>query len=73
VDIIINEITGRVLVSSGLYFPSIRKTLINKAARGERIFTMAFLTLYSIGKADFNAYQLRKVDLTDYTRYLLCF
>jgi hypothetical protein len=73
VDIIINEITSRVLVSSGLYFPSIYKTPINKAARGERIFAMAFPTLYLTGKADFNACRLRKVNLIDYTRHLLCF
>jgi hypothetical protein len=73
VDIIINKITGRVLVSSRLYFPLIRKTPINEAARGERIFAIAFLTLYFTGKADFNAYQLRKVNLIDYARYLLYF
>jgi hypothetical protein len=73
VDIIINEITGRVPVSSGLYFPSIRKTPIDEAAGGERIFAMAFSTLYPTGKADFNACRLRKVDLTDYARHLLCF
>jgi hypothetical protein len=58
VDIIINKITGRVLVSSRLYFPLIYKTPINKAARGERIFAIAFPILYSTGKADFNAYRL---------------
>jgi hypothetical protein len=73
VDIIINEITGRVLVPSGLYFPSIRQTPINEAAGKERIFTIAFPILYLTGKADFNACRLRKVDLTDYARHLLCF
>jgi hypothetical protein len=68
-----NEITGQVLVSSRLHFPSIRKTLIDEAARGERIFAMAFPTLYPTGKADFNACRLRKVDLMDYARHLLCF
>jgi hypothetical protein len=58
VDIIINEITGRVLVSSGLYFPLIHKTLINKATRGERIFAIVFSILYFTGKADFNACRL---------------
>jgi hypothetical protein len=73
VDIIINEITGRVPVPSGLHFPSIRQTLIDEAAGKERIFAMAFPTLYLTGKADFNACRLRKVDLTDYARHLLCF
>jgi hypothetical protein len=58
VDIIINKITSRVLVPSGLYFPSIRQTLINKAAKKERIFAIVFSTLYPTRKADFNAYQL---------------
>jgi hypothetical protein len=58
VDIIINKITSRVLVPSRLYFPLIHKTPINKAAKRERIFAMAFPTLYPIKKADFNTYQL---------------
>ena len=57
-DIIINEITSRVLVPSGLYFPSIRKTPIDEAAGKERIFAMAFPTLYPTGKADLNTCRL---------------
>jgi hypothetical protein len=73
VDIIINKITGRVPVPSGLHFPLIRQTLIDEAAGKERIFAMAFPTLYPTGKADFNACRLWKVNLTDYARHLLCF
>jgi hypothetical protein len=73
VDIIINKITGRVLVPSGLNFPLIRKTPINKASRKERIFAMVFSTLYPTGKADLNACRLWKVSITDYARHLLCF
>ena len=68
-----NEITGRVPVPSGLHFPSIRKTPIDEAAGKERIFAMAFPTLYPTGKADLNACRLRKVNITEYTRHLLCF
>jgi hypothetical protein len=68
-----NEITSRVLVPSGLYFPSIRRTPINEASGKERIFAMAFPTLYPTGKADLNACRLRKVGITKYARHLLCF
>ena len=34
---------------------------------------MAFPTLYPTGQADFNASRLRKVDLNDYARHLMCF
>jgi hypothetical protein len=73
VDIIINKIAGRVLVPSGLYFPLIHKTLIDKASRKERIFAMVFPTLYSTRKADLNACRLWKVSITNYARHLLCF
>jgi hypothetical protein len=68
-----NKITGRVLVSSGLHFPSIRRTPIDEASGKERIFAMAFPTLYPTGKADLNACRLRKVGITEYARHLLCF
>jgi hypothetical protein len=44
----------------------IRLTSFDKAVRRERIFAMAFLILYLIGHADFNAAWQRKVDLNDY-------
>jgi hypothetical protein len=56
VDIIINKIISRVLVSSRLYFSLIRRTPINKASGKERIFAMVFSTLYPTRKADLNAY-----------------
>lgn len=34
---------------------------------------MAFPTLYPTGQADFNASRVRKVDLNDYARHLMCF
>jgi hypothetical protein len=73
VDIIINKITGRVLVPSRLYFPLIHRTPINKASGKKRIFAIVFFTLYSIRKADLNTCRLRKVGITKYTRHLLYF
>ncbi len=52
---------------------SIRSTPLNKVARRERIFAMAFLTLQPIGQADFNTVQERKVDLNTYTRHIICY
>jgi hypothetical protein len=64
VDLILNELAGR--SSHRLLAPFIRSTPINEAARKDRIFAIAFLTLYLTSLADFNASRLRKVDLNDY-------
>jgi hypothetical protein len=55
VDLILNEISSRNPIPPGLLAPSIRSTPINKAAGKDRIFAMAFPTLYPTGLADFNA------------------
>jgi hypothetical protein len=53
--------------------PSIRQTPLDEASGNDRLFAMAFPTLYPTGAADFNCPRLRKVDLSDYARHLLCF
>ena len=53
--------------------PSIRWTPLDEATGNERLFAMAFPTLYPTGAADFNCPRLRKVELADYARHLLCF
>jgi ATP-dependent DNA helicase PIF1 len=73
VDLILNEISGQNPIPPGLPAPSIRSTPIDEAAGKDRIFAMAFPTLYPTGLADFNAPRLRKVDLNDYARHLMCF
>ena len=73
VDLILNEISGRNPLPPGLPAPSIRQTLIDEVSGKDRIFAMAFPTLYPTGKADFNASRLRKVGLNDYARHLMCF
>jgi hypothetical protein len=73
VDLILNEISGRNPISPGLPAPSIRSTPIDKAAGKDRIFAIAFPTLYPTGLADFNAPRLRKVNLNDYAQHLMCF
>ena len=67
------EITGRKSPPPCLPAPSIRKTPIDEASGKDRIFAMAFPTLYPTGRADFNTPRLRKVDLNDYARHLMCF
>jgi hypothetical protein len=73
VDLILNEISGRNPLPPGLPAPSIHQTPIDEASGKDRIFAMAFPTLYPTGRADFNASRLRKVDLNDYARHLMCF
>jgi ATP-dependent DNA helicase PIF1 len=69
---ILDKLAGR-NSSHGLPAPSIRSTPIDEAAGKDRIFAMAFPTLYPTGQADFNASRLRKVDLNNYAQHLICF
>jgi ATP-dependent DNA helicase PIF1 len=73
VDLILNEISGQNPIPPGLPAPSIHSTPIDEAARKDRIFAMAFPTLYPTGQADFNTPRLWKVDLNDYAQHLMCF
>jgi ATP-dependent DNA helicase PIF1 len=60
-------------IAPGLPAPSIRQTPIDEASGKDRIFAMAFPTLYPTGQADFNTSRVRKVALNDYIRHLLCY
>ena len=73
-DLIRGELTGRhPQPDQGIPAPSIRMTPLDEASGNERIFTMAFPTLYPTGRADFNSPRLRSVSLSDYARHLLCY
>jgi hypothetical protein len=71
VDMILKGVSGRNGQPPGLPAPSIRQTPIDEAAGNERIFAMAFPTLYPTGTADFNAPRVRKVDLRDYAHHMI--
>jgi len=73
VKLLLVEIFRRAPIPPSLLAPFIRSTPLNKAAGRERIFTMAFPTLYPTGRADFNAARQRKVNLNNYARYLMCY
>jgi hypothetical protein len=73
VDLILQEIAGRNPLPPGLPAPSIQQTPIDKASGKDRIFAIAFPTLYPTGLADFNTPRVQKVDLNNYARYLMCF
>jgi hypothetical protein len=73
VDLILNEISGWNPISPGLPASSICSTSIDETARKDRIFAIAFPTLYPTGLADFNTSRLQKVDLNDYAQHLMCF
>ncbi|KIX07226.1 uncharacterized protein Z518_01879 [Rhinocladiella mackenziei CBS 650.93] len=68
-DLIVREIASRNSPPPSIPAPSIRQTPIDEASGQDRIFTMAFPT----GQADFNTPRMRKVDLNDYARHLMCF
>lgn len=72
-ELILQGITGQHPIPPGLPAPSIRMTPIDEASSRERIFAMAFPTLYPTGRTDFNAPRQRKVDLNDYAQHLMCF
>ena len=73
-DLICGELTGRnPQPYQGIPAPSIRMTPLDESSGNERIFTMAFPTLYPTGRADFNSPRLRSVSLSDYARHLLCY
>jgi ATP-dependent DNA helicase PIF1 len=72
-DLILGEISGWTPLPPGIPAPSIRQTPIDEASGKERIFAMAFPTLHPTGRADFFVPRLRKVDLNDYARHLMCF
>jgi hypothetical protein len=72
-DLILGEISGRNPLPPGLPAPSVRTTPIDEAAGKERIFAMAFPTLYPTGRADFNAPRLREVPLNGYAQHLIRF
>ena len=73
VDLILEEIAGQKRPPPSLPAPSIRQTPIDEASGKDRIFAMAFPTLYPTGQADFNTPRLRKVDLNDYAQHLMRF
>jgi hypothetical protein len=53
-DLILNEISGWNPIPPSLLAPFIQQTSINKAFKKDRIFTIAFSTLYLTSLADFN-------------------
>jgi hypothetical protein len=73
VDLIFEEIAGQKRPLPSLPAPSIQQTPLDEASGKDRIFAMAFPTLYPTGQADFNTPRLRKVDLNDYAQYLMRF
>jgi hypothetical protein len=61
IDLILQEISGLRRTPPGLPAPEVRSTPIDEAAGNERIFAMAFPTLYPTGVADLNTPRIRHV------------
>jgi hypothetical protein len=66
VELILERISGRDSVILNIPVLSVQQTPIDKVSRKNRIFAIAFPTLYSTGCADFNTSRLQKVDLYNY-------
>ena len=71
VNQILQELTGKNQRGINVLALDIRTTLIDKAARKEQIFAIAFLTLYPNGLADFNQACSWSVTLKEYAYYLM--
>jgi ATP-dependent DNA helicase PIF1 len=56
----------------GIPASAICQTPIDEISGRDRIFAMAFPTLYPTGQADYNTPRLRNVSLQDYAGHLLC-
>ena len=61
IDLILREVSRLKRTPPGLPSPEVRSTPIDEAAGNERIFAMAFPTLYPTGIADFNEPRIRQV------------
>ena len=75
-DIVLNKLSGRNLPyiePYSLSLSTIWATPLDKVSRKERLFTIAFLTLYLYSIANFNYSRYRKVELIDYAYYLIRF
>jgi hypothetical protein len=75
-DIVLNELSRRNLQRTEPYnlsLGTIWATPLDEVSRKERLFTIAFLTLYSYSIADFNYSRYQKVELIDYAYYLIRF
>ena len=53
--------------------PSIRSTPIDEIGKSERLFAMAFPTLFPIGVADWHQGRIRSLDLQDWGQHMLKF
>jgi hypothetical protein len=67
IDLILQEISGLRHIPPDLPAPEVRSTPIDEAAGSERIFAMAFPTLYPTGTADFNTPRIRHVSSLPHT------
>lgn len=71
INLILQELTGHIRRNLDVPAPSIRTTPIDEAAGTQRIYAMAFPTLYPYGQADLNASREQAVTLKEYAYHLL--
>ena len=71
IDLLLQELIGHHQTYYALPAPSIRRTPIDEIAGTERLFTMAFPTLYPTGHADLNTPRCRSVTLLEYAAHFM--
>jgi hypothetical protein len=71
IDLFLAGISRYIPLPPGLPVLLIRSTPLDKTTRRETIFAIAFLTFYPTGRADFNTARQRKINLNDYTYYII--
>ena len=72
-ELLLSQLQSSAPRPSGLPAPTVQSTPIDEASGRERLFTMAFPTLYPTGRADFNEGRIRNVSLGDYAYHLIRF
>jgi ATP-dependent DNA helicase PIF1 len=72
-ELLLSQLQSSAPQPSGLPAPTVQSAPIDEASGRERLFAMAFPTLYPTGRADFNEGRIRKVSLGDYAYHLIKF
>jgi hypothetical protein len=72
-ELLLSQLQSSAPRPSGLLAPTVQSAPIDEAPGRERLFGMAFPTLYPTGQAGFNEGRIRNVSLGDYAHHLIRF
>jgi hypothetical protein len=71
IDLFLAGISKYIFLFPSLLVLLIRLIPLDKTIRRERIFAIVFFIFYPISRVDFNTARQKKIDLNDYTRYII--